>query len=125
MEIKARAWDYTSQQMIYGVGISEDGKAIMPGYQYFTQPHLLSPPMLYTGVKDIYSVGIYEGDIVTRGGGNFKVVYKNDKYYTGFVATANDECSKYIHLWYNGIKVIDTIYNNPEALEEVCNNEGI
>lgn len=73
----------------------------------------------YSGVRDVNNVAIYEGDIVTRGDGNFKVIYKSDKYYTGFVAIKSDANSAYIHLWYDGIKIIGNKYNNPELLRGV------
>jgi hypothetical protein len=67
MEIKARAWDYVSKQMVYGVAISEDGKAILPGYKYsiFSPPIIrMSPPMLYTGLTLSDGTDIYEGDVL-------------------------------------------------------------
>jgi len=121
MEIKARAWDYTSQQMIYGVGISEDGKAIMPGYQYFTQPHLLSPTMLYTGVKDIYSVGLYEGDIVTwHINGHSRtgpVIFDTGCFWLGKDKNTGFEiCND----WNLGeYEIIGNIYDNPEGVNDV------
>jgi uncharacterized phage protein (TIGR01671 family) len=73
--------------------------------------------MQYTGLKDKNDKEIYEGDIVEWKGERFKVSYKQDKHYIGYIATKDDTKLSYIHIWYDNIEIIGNIYENPDLLK--------
>ena len=103
---------YTTTINPKGYGAPER-KAIIQRHKATVDPATVGQ---FTGLKDRNGVEIYEGDIVTFNNNNFKVVYKQDRYYIGWVATDEGE-NCYIHIWYDDIEVLGNIYDNPELLE--------
>jgi|GEM_PF-2648829 len=131
MEIKARAWDYVSKRMVYGVAISEDGKAILPGYKYsiFSPPIIrMSPPMLYTGLKDKDGVDIYEEDILKckmfdGRFENYEVLWEKNE--VCWEAWNIDRSNWIVPRVWGEQEVVGNIYENQELLRGGCNNEGV
>ncbi|MGX4284603.1 YopX family protein [Bacillus sp. JK106] len=121
-EIKFRAWDENSQEMIYEVGITPEGIPYSipenaegcDQFNYF----LTCYKMQYTGLKDKSEARqeIWEGDIRKDALGRiFKVVYENDlaafygEYTNGHYDSLGD-CGP-------DSEFLGTVYQNPELLE--------
>lgn len=121
-EIKFRAWDENSQEMIYEVGITPEGIPYSipenaegcDQFNYFLTCH----KMQYTGLKDKSEARqeIWEGDIRKDALGRiFKVVYENDlaafygEYTNGHYDSLGD-CGP-------DSEFLGTVYQNPELLE--------
>ncbi|UNE49926.1 hypothetical protein F5K02_03290 [Bacillus amyloliquefaciens] len=146
-EIKFRAWDENSQEMIYEVGITPEGIPYSipenaegcDQFNYFLTCH----KMQFTGLKDRNGREIYEGDILKRtvtiivyGLGKppediveyMKVEYRED--YAGFFI-GERPLFDYVdntHDVDTGCRctkpeVISNIYEDPELLEASHENE--
>lgn len=117
-EIKFRAWDKISKQMIQNVIMFDIQKPGSKGYKL----------MQYTGLKDKNGKKIYEGDIVKSFGESFMkllvVQFEMDVAF-GYTIREVDIFNKkgYEKSWWplhNGwnLKIIGNIYENPELLKE-------
>jgi len=128
-EIKFRAWDKKSNQMLYSrFGIDFEGQIIDVGnpmeYDYDGQWDLIL--MQYTGLKDKNGVEIYESDIIKweddYNEGVSKVVWGNDENtYPAFdlEPQSHDELNSFAALSYEGsMEVIGNVWENPELLKE-------
>jgi uncharacterized phage protein (TIGR01671 family) len=121
-ELKFRAWDKSDNNMYYNIqtGIRFDDGSIYTfekflGYQDCHDYHKWIV-MQYTGLKDANGKEIYEGDIVEFFNGNtYKVAFEDGcfvldgkRFWHG-----NNE----LYSYYNTIKIIGNIYENPELLK--------
>lgn len=85
-EIKFRAWDENSQEMIYEIGITPEGipysipdnAEASDQFNYYPSCH----KMQYTGLKDKNGREIYEGDVIEvfKGYWSFKAIVKFGHY---------------------------------------------
>lgn len=146
-EIKFRAWDENSQEMIYEVGITPEGIPYSipenaegcDQFNYFLTCH----KMQFTGLKDRNGREIYEGDILKRtvtvvmyGSGKppkdideyLEVEFRED--YAGFYigerplfAYVDNTCDVDTGCRCTKPEVISNIYKNPELLEASHSNE--
>lgn len=146
-EIKFRAWDENSQEMIYEVGITPEGIPYSipenaegcDQFNYFLTCH----KMQFTGLKDRNGREIYEGDILKRtvtvvmyGSGKppkdideyLEVEFRED--YAGFYigerplfAYVDNTCDVDTGCRCTKPEVISNIYKNPELLEASHANE--
>lgn len=140
-EIKFRAWDENSQEMIYEVGITPEAIPYSipenaegcDQFNYFLTCH----KMQFTGLKDRNGREIYEGDILKRtvtvvmyGSGKppkdideyLEVEFRED--YAGFYigerplfAYVDNTCDVDTGCRCTKPEVISNIYKNPELLE--------
>ncbi|MFE9945435.1 YopX family protein [Bacillus velezensis] len=127
-EIKFRAWDENSQEMIYEVGITPEGIPYSipenaegcDQFNYFLTCH----KMQYTGLKDKNGREIYEGDIV-KVTNSAKEICGIDigigkvEWLTkwGFWNVSNIENGLGDLLFHGHVEVIGNIYEDPELLE--------
>lgn len=135
-EIKFRAWDAKSHEMVFNVNVN-DGKPVKPGYQWFNSQNTVrdSKLMQYTGLKDKNGTDIYEGDIVETHDQNNIIEYQHGSFM--LIGLHEDRYERnysylYHHLIdstipdmegsrFDGItttlEVIGNIYQNPDLLE--------
>ncbi len=120
-EIEFRAWDGELMYNVdtitfplggvewYGTGVGHGYSEANPKYDWKVDSVL----MQYTGLKDKNGVKIFEGDIIKRFGVTILVKFDihNDDYdsYYGYNNYPDDACCE----------VIGNIYQNPELLSEV------
>ena len=143
-DIKFRAWDKVSKQMLK-IGLmdlddmtiynarsgdfrcSYQRKTKYSDFEEFKDVKRLIF-MQYTGIKDKKGKEIYEGDVfATDNNHNFTVIYED----TRFIGVDGDRSGKgYVccvdSCYKNGsssIEVIGNIYENPELLERSCKDE--
>ena len=116
MELKFRCFCLYNREMLY----SDRHYPNLEAY-FGDQSSETSDYMQFTGLKDKNGVEIYAGDIVNGWNNNPSgihiVEYVSDKYNCGFMARDVNGLGK-IHVWYDGLKVIGNIYENPELLEQ-------
>lgn len=137
-EIKFRAWDENSQEMIYEVGITPEGIPYSipenaegcDQFNYFLTCH----KMQYTGLKDRNGREIYEGDSYTAKHKSGKVYTGQVKYDLSFVFDIEGFEELFINgvgavktnrtfdihsfvKWFDEVEVIGNIYEDPEILE--------
>jgi len=124
-EIKFRAWDENSQEMIYEIGITPEGipysipdnAEASDQFNYYPSCH----KMQYTGLKDKNDREIYEGDVVK--GINFNMT--RPQRFIGEVEYSYNGFSVKGVKQYKGLRcelnmnfeVIGDVYRNPELLE--------
>lgn len=125
-EIKFRAWEKTSESMVYdvqnvsrkriiGESACESFQEVVDSWEYET--------MQYTGLKDKNGKEIYEGDVVEYLDGEFSFIAKvawsdwmwylegiNPKESFMFDDVADNETAD--------VEIIGNIYENPELLED-------
>ena len=119
-EIKFRAWDEKSQEMLSGDELEENGRyniGISYGKPFVARIH---PEwhecglMQYTGLKDKNGVEIYEWDILYWDGSIIGVVsFECCEFIVGEGVSARAMCAMPADL---DIKVIGNIHENPELL---------
>lgn len=126
-EIKFRAWDRALEKMHETITLThEDGGCTYPNRYIHGDDALIYSfggnllLMQYTGLKDINGVEIYEGDILSNGMVNPKlvlVVYRKDRF--DCKAIKNMRCLyTNLAIGCGGFKVIGNKYENPELLEK-------
>lgn len=126
-EIKFRAWEKSTKQMIPVYNIDFDTNMIntRSAWRMFTELEL----MQYTGLTDKNGKEIYEGDILTLWRSLSVSGEPRGEYYTPlpvvyeplwcqFVAEDKDSKENY-RIWqdFDAFEVIGNIYENPELLE--------
>lgn len=133
-EIKFRAWDENSQEMIYEVGITPEGIPYSipenaegcDQFNYFLTCH----KMQYTGLKDRNGREIYEGDILqisnkenqdyhmevlwTGQGFGYRII-RNETKRSGYIVGHHSE--RGLNFYNGASEVIGNIYEDPELLE--------
>ncbi|ATO28921.1 YopX family protein [Bacillus atrophaeus] len=137
-EIKFRAWDENSQEMIYEVGITPEGIPYSipenteecDQFNYFPCCH----KMQYTGLKDKNGTELYEGDGFTAKHRSGKVYKGQVKFDLSFVFDIKDFEELFINRvggvksnrtfdihsfikWFDEVEVIGDIYRNTELIE--------
>ncbi|MEC1863158.1 YopX family protein [Bacillus licheniformis] len=143
-EIKFRAWDENSQEMIYEIGITPEGipysipdnAEASDQFNYYPSCH----KMQYTGLKDNTDREIYEGDIihcvhwffdgneieehftasVGFRDGSFTLENINSRYYSDYTFEENGKGICWIgdiNYCEEDYEIIGNIYQNPELLE--------
>ena len=123
-DIKFRAWDTQAEEMLYGVEHTYDGyKVPMPSFGALLDCPDFYIVMQYTGLKDIYSKRVFEGDIVkiilsqgdkTRIG---EVIYYEDNA-CFLVETAKGDYFTFMSSDIKSVEVLGNIYKNKELLNE-------
>ncbi|WP_367386966.1 YopX family protein [Bacillus vallismortis] len=123
-EIKFRAWDENSQEMIYEVGITPEGIPYSipenaegcDQFNYFLTCH----KMQYTGLKDKNGREIYEGDIVVDGRENSAEVVFDDGCFCviGYLGDLRTHPLRDSLFCGERFEVIGNIYEDPELPEE-------
>ena len=117
-EIKFRAWDFVNKIMDEDIFIDGAGNAYDYASTTYNTPNTEIqrcefPVMQYTGLKDKYSVEIYEGDILSYFGFEYEVTFEEsafgwseDGQFYAFAEMAIDEIEK--------TKIIGNVYENQE-----------
>ena len=121
-EIKFRAWDKESKEMLSDVSLwNDDFTSYLNEHVEYLQDKC--ELMQYTGLKDKNSVKIYEGDIVDFGvTTNIKeVVFEGESASFRVYEYLYEQGSSLAEKWFlddcSDIEVIGNIYKNPELLE--------
>jgi uncharacterized phage protein (TIGR01671 family) len=128
---KFRAWDEKNKKMEYDISLTNDGRAVKKGYQWFLSGNtvLNSPVMQCTGLKDKNGKLIYEGDILREYNDTISLNKSyNNIYYVEWEAGTccflifyiNEDMKKDIFdlSLANRFEIIGNIYENPELLEK-------
>lgn len=121
-EIKFRAWDAVNKMMDCNVFINGDGSVYDYASPTYNTPNIEIERqdftiMQYTGIKDMYGIDVFEGDIL-----KLSNVFDNQGYFKKAVVTFEDgafECNYSLLKRYakNTFEVIGNVYENPELLE--------
>ena len=128
-EIKFRAWDENSQEMIYEIGITPEGipysipdnAEASDQFNYYPSCH----KMQYTGLKDRQGRMIYEKDIAEESyinpmtGKNvvdrYVIEWENGIHKMKYIGNQKG-MDRYLWMRLDEIEVIGDVYRNPELL---------
>lgn len=123
-KIKFRAWDKEIEEMFYNVEHTHDGCLISTtSFGGILDCPRLYAVMQYTGIKDIYSKRVFEGDIVkiilSQGNDTHigKVIYYEDNA-CFLVETAKGDYFTFMSSDIKSVEVLGNIYQNKELLNE-------
>ena len=129
-EIKFRAWDENSQEMIYEIGITPEGipysipdnAEASDQFNYYPSCH----KMQYTGLQDKNGRMIYEKDIAEESYINpmtgkkvvdrYVIEWENGIHKMKYIGNQKG-MDRYLWMRLGEIEIIGDVYRNPELLE--------
>ena len=111
-EIKFRAFNPATKDMLYSDEAPEEPQRL-GNFFWGISAAPSSIIMQFTGLFDNKGKEIYEGDIVDNWQGGWNVVVYKAPFFEATVSV--DQSSLYSREWWDRVKVIGNIYDNPDT----------